>query len=393
MRGAVALTCLALLAPGGVLRPEAARPQAGGLRLEVGYSRAGPPARASADVSSHVLAGLTLDAPFAGGGFLFGSLYGALGSGPRSEDWASTTLGGGFLRPVSGSLSLGIAAAGEAFTVGDPSPYQAAVLRVEPEARLTFPAVTLRAYGTGAVGRSRVRLIDSFVRDTRFGPVTIDIGTRMDTNLWAVGGGLTATFSAGGATPRLGLELVSASAGPFRSGFAGLDLAMPGGGTLLFEIRAWDTPTGWETEAVGGVRVPIGGGMRAEVTGGRYGPNPLLDSPVGSGVAALVGWTVADIGGATRMLYTIQAGDRPVVRFSLPDPGAEAVSVAGEFNDWAALPLRREGGTWVGELSIQPGVYRFGFTVDGEWSVPGDAPGVTDDEWGRPTATLLIPRT
>ncbi|MFQ5747601.1 MAG: glycogen-binding domain-containing protein [Gemmatimonadota bacterium] len=310
----------------------------------------------------------------------------------HSEDWAAATLGGGVLRSVGGIASLGIAGSAEAFTVGEPSPYRAGLLRVEPEARLEFPAATIRLYGTGALGRSRVRVIDSFIRDTRLGPIRVDVGTTMDTNLWAGGGGLSVEFPAGAARPRLGLEVVSASAGAFRSGFAGLEVRTPSGGAVQFEVRAWDTPAGWETEASGGVRLPFGGRGRAEISGGRYGPDPLLDSPVGSGLTAAVGWRLTDIGAPPAGLYSVGEGDTPVVRFELPDPGANEVAVTGEFNEWAPMALRLEGRTWVGETVVEPGVYRFGFLVDGEWRVPADAPGAVEDEWGRLTATLFVRR-
>ena len=44
-----------------------------------------------------------------------------------------------------------------------------------------------------------------------------------------------------------------------------------------------------------------------------------------------------------------------------------------------------------GELAIEPGTYRFGFLVDGEWWVPKGLQGTVPDEWGRSNATMVVP--
>ena len=41
--------------------------------------------------------------------------------------------------------------------------------------------------------------------------------------------------------------------------------------------------------------------------------------------------------------------------------------------------------------SLPPGVYHFGFRVDGEWYVPEDAPGRVSDGYGQVNATLVVP--
>jgi 1,4-alpha-glucan branching enzyme len=62
-------------------------------------------------------------------------------------------------------------------------------------------------------------------------------------------------------------------------------------------------------------------------------------------------------------------------------PGAQAVSIAGSFNDWhpSVTPMiRLSGSQWAKELSLAPGRYEYRLVVDGEW---------VDD----PAATELIP--
>jgi hypothetical protein len=48
---------------------------------------------------------------------------------------------------------------------------------------------------------------------------------------------------------------------------------------------------------------------------------------------------------------------------------AQAVFVAGNFNGWdgEALPLTRDGNTWVARLDLPPGRHPYKFVVDGKW--------------------------
>ncbi len=52
-------------------------------------------------------------------------------------------------------------------------------------------------------------------------------------------------------------------------------------------------------------------------------------------------------------------------------PDAQAVFVAGSFNDWqpSVTPLQKQDdGRWVVELVIEPGMYEYQFIVDGQWA-------------------------
>src|SRR5215469_9765208 len=56
-----------------------------------------------------------------------------------------------------------------------------------------------------------------------------------------------------------------------------------------------------------------------------------------------------------------------VVHFEVTAPSAREVFLAGTFNDWkyGATPMTRaEGGRWVTELTLHPGVYEYRFVVD-----------------------------
>ena len=56
--------------------------------------------------------------------------------------------------------------------------------------------------------------------------------------------------------------------------------------------------------------------------------------------------------------------------FSCRAPVAEAVFLAGTFNDWRAdaTPMEKNSeGEWTTSLDLEPGRYEFKFVVDGEW--------------------------
>lgn len=58
------------------------------------------------------------------------------------------------------------------------------------------------------------------------------------------------------------------------------------------------------------------------------------------------------------------------VEFSFHAPQAQAVFVAGTFNDWRpeATPLRRQAdGHWRITLPLSPGHHEFKFVMDGQW--------------------------
>ena len=72
------------------------------------------------------------------------------------------------------------------------------------------------------------------------------------------------------------------------------------------------------------------------------------------------------------------------VDFSCHAPEAQAVFVAGTFNDWCAdtLPLEKQtGGHWRTTLRLPPGHHEFKFIVDGQWCCE---PGCEHEHQGCP---------
>ena len=81
------------------------------------------------------------------------------------------------------------------------------------------------------------------------------------------------------------------------------------------------------------------------------------------------------------------------VRFMLDAPGASRVAVAGDFNHWQPVPLRREGGDghWVVTLPIADGTYSYSFVVeDRRWVADPVAPAAPGDGFGAPSSVLIV---
>jgi len=61
------------------------------------------------------------------------------------------------------------------------------------------------------------------------------------------------------------------------------------------------------------------------------------------------------------------------VRVSLQAGGAKSVAVAGSFNGWAPVRMRRQkSGAFVSNVAAEPGSYEYKFIVDGDWQVDPD---------------------
>lgn len=78
------------------------------------------------------------------------------------------------------------------------------------------------------------------------------------------------------------------------------------------------------------------------------------------------------------------------VQFRIRAPHARHVALVGDFTGWQPLPMQRDGKTWTATVTLEPGVYHFGFQVDDRWTVPKDAPGIMKDGWGRTNASIVI---
>ena len=359
------------------------------LDLDLGASYSLPPAGGIGVASPYLNGGLRLAGLFGSGGHFYAGGTGGLAFDEGGASWASLLAGGGWLQPVSRTVSVGLAAMGEAFTVGEPVPYQAAYAQAEPEVRFALAGTSLRLNGYGALGVSKVTTLQTFVRDTRFGPRVFEARYAVTSNLWAWGGGAELGQQLGALAPRLAVELYDSPQGAYVVGRLGLEIRPPGGSFYL-EGAMWDTPDGGELVLIAAFRVTTGGKSRLFAAGGRYGPDPLLDSPAAGSIGAGVSLELAQIGSAPELTWEIVENGESTLALALRAGGAERVECVGDFTNWEPVPMLREGDVWRVTLTVTPGVHHFGFFVDDGWYVPLEAPGLVEDEWGEAQATIIV---
>jgi hypothetical protein len=359
------------------------------LSLDVGASYSLPPAGGIGIASTYVNGGLRLAGLFGSGGYFHAGGFGGLALSDGGSSWGSFLAGGGWVQPVSRTLSVGLAATGEAFTVGEPLPYRAAYAQAEPEVWFVSGGTTVRLRAYGGLGVSEVTVLETFVRDTRFGPRVFEVGVPVSSNLWAWGGGAEIGQQLGALAPRLAVEGYDSPQGTYVVGRLGLEVR-PRGGVFYLEGSVWDTPDGEELVLVAGLRVDTGGKSSFLASGGRYGPDPLLDSPAAGSLGAGVSLGLARLGSQPDLTWEVLEDGRLTLVLSLRAPAAGTVECAGEFTSWEKVPMLSDGNAWRVTLPIAPGVYHFGFFVDGEWYVPPGAPGLTEDDWGETQATIIV---
>ena len=341
--------------------------------VDAGVSHARPPAGVDLDPSTYALLGARFFA-----GPAFGSLHGGLAMDASSADWVGGRLGGRYQLSRTGKITWGVTGLVSAFRLGEPTPYSALTARLLPEARLSSGNTALVLRGYGGVGRSDVT-------DTSQEPPVSFVA-----DLWMYGAGLEAIRPIGGTQAWLGAEIIDAANGLYSSAYVG-SLGSLAGTLWVAELRLWDTPGDVELEFTISLSVPLSARWSAEFSAGRSGPDPLLASPAGADGSAAVSWAIFAPPTVPPAVVTIGEQQPTSVTFRLEDNGAEQVSVMGDFSSWEPVPLTRRGRTWSGVVHIEPGLYHFGFLVDGEWYVPEHAPGRVTDDYGRWNATLVVP--
>ncbi len=372
--GRVAPPLAAALIAFGPCAPGTAWCQSGGLLLDAGFSYSLPPASVTAESTPYLFLGGRLGLPI--GDRASWSLSGATGLSLVSDgsSWVSLGTAAEGSIPVSGPLWLDLSLGGEFFSVGDPSPYDAALLEAEPAARFAVGATTVRLVGRGAIGRSRVSL---------------DRRQEIVTDLWSWGGRLEFWHRLRAFEPRLRLEGYTAEQGDYYGVGAGVRFAI-GGSLWDLDLGLWDTPTGSEFLFALGLFLPLGPDLAFRGNGGRYAPDPLLDTPAAGSAGAFLSWSAARFGDEQPGIYRIEEGAPAHVSFHLDAPHATVVELVADFLEWEPLSMLRGDDGWGVTVSVEPGLHRFGFLVDGTWYLPDEVQGRTMDEWGREQATLVV---
>ncbi len=81
------------------------------------------------------------------------------------------------------------------------------------------------------------------------------------------------------------------------------------------------------------------------------------------------------------------------VRIEFHDEKAQAVFIAGTFNDWhpTATPMIALGdGRWVKELVLPPGRHEYRLVVDGEWIIDPVAPEQAPNPHGSCNSLIVV---
>lgn len=90
----------------------------------------------------------------------------------------------------------------------------------------------------------------------------------------------------------------------------------------------------------------------------------------------------------------VQPGSQKIyrVRFTTHQPQAQSVELAGDFNQWIPLPLKKEAnGTFVGDLALSKGTYAYAFVLDGQKWVPDETvPRRVEDGFGNVNSLLNL---
>ena len=90
----------------------------------------------------------------------------------------------------------------------------------------------------------------------------------------------------------------------------------------------------------------------------------LLLGVVLAGRAPFLGGTPKE---TVRISAAAESGDAAL--FLMPAPGAQSVTVVGNFNGWEATPLSDDDGDgiWTASIPLPPGRYEYAFVIDGRW--------------------------
>lgn len=368
--------------------PPAAAGQSGSLRVDAGLSYSLPPASVDAEATPYLFLGARLGVPLANR--VSWSLSGAAGLSLESagSSWVSIATAVNAALPLNRSLFLDLSLRGEAFSVGDPDPYRAALAEAQPALRVELGPTTLRAVGYGGIGRSEVRVVDS--GGPGDGSGSLRPGTDYVSDLWSWGGRFEAYHLLRSTELRLRLEAYTAPQGDYYGGGAGIGFVVLAS-TWDVDLGVWETPGGSELQFGIRLLLPVGRDLALRANAGRYAPDPLLDTPAAGSAGAIASWTVSRFGGSEPALYRIESGSPPTVHFRLETVEASRVQLTGDLTDWQPVAMQRTDDGWELRLAVAPGLYRFGFLVDGNWYLPADADGRTTDDWGGEQATLLVP--
>lgn len=140
-------------------------------------------------------------------------------------------------------------------------------------------------------------------------------------------------------------------------------------------------------------------GIVAAIAGWLWAPRTVTLRPAfglaAAGVAAVVWMTqIASVGAPATGPVEAAATPQMVVEFRLAAPDAQAVALVGDFNAWQPEHQLRETapGVWTVSVALEPGVYDYGFMVDGATlRLDPLAPRVADGFGGESSRLAVLP--
>ena len=293
--------------------------------------------------------------------------------------------------PLGSRLGLLLGANGDATWAS----YHATYLQADatPALELRLGGMSVWAGGRASAARTTFRLSvfpSAFgsSRDTTTGRSTVGpaFGLGLDLVHWAPGEGIRVTYREehlrpGGIRQTDRTAAVTLASGP--AAFTGT-------------LGAREAPG--ETRAFGGgqIAVTVARGVAVFGTAESYPGNRLTGTPGGRSFSG--GLSLSTGGPGALRTPPRPAGALPpaagLTRLSIAAKNAGRVEVAGDWDQWRPLPLRRaENGVWYLDLAIPPGVYRYAFRIDGQtWQVPRGVAAV-DDGFGGKSAWLTVGET
>ena len=134
--------------------------------------------------------------------------------------------------------------------------------------------------------------------------------------------------------------------------------------------------------------------VQLELAAGRY-PRDLTGFTDGlflqGGVRLSIGSASPPVAALPPSPIQVERIDERRVRLRIGFDGTTLeLAVAGDFSEWAPVPLQRQpDGSWTVTLALAPGVHTYVLIADGEWTLPDGVDGI-DDDFGGTVGVLVI---
>lgn len=160
--------------------------------------------------------------------------------------------------------------------------------------------------------------------------------------------------------------------------------------TLWARAGRWLSADLAEASWGGGLSVAAGARAAVWVMVQHDAPDPLYWNAPRRAWSVGVTQRLGGIRAASQSAPGVDAGG-VVIRVPVSDVPEGALQVAGSFNGWTPVPMRREGGEWVVRVPLTAGVYEYAFrSAAGTWFVPASLASRRDDGMGGHVAVLVV---